>query len=78
MDHPLLKFTYLWVAFAVFRFLFLTFTENDGAEPENLFLKDIPMITAVVLFGLTALFAMVSPRLNDLGLKVGSISQGAK
>lgn len=78
MDHPLLKFTYLWVAFAVFRFLFLTFTENDGAEPENLFLKDIPMITAVVLFGLTALFAMVSPRLGDFGPKVGQVSGGSR
>jgi 4-hydroxybenzoate polyprenyltransferase len=37
-----------FVAYGIFRYLFLTFTKNEGGSPEEVLLKDIPMILTIL------------------------------
>ncbi|MDX2065538.1 MAG: decaprenyl-phosphate phosphoribosyltransferase [Fimbriimonadaceae bacterium] len=61
VQHPLLIATSIWVAFAIFRYLHLTFgpdADERAGEPEFIFLTDRPMILSVLGFLATALFAL--------------------
>lgn len=61
IQHPMLIATSIWVAFAIFRYLHLTFgpaADDRAGEPEFIFLTDRPMILSVIGFLATVLFAM--------------------
>jgi 4-hydroxybenzoate polyprenyltransferase len=56
--HPLLVVTFLWVGYAVFRYLHVVLQSSEGGEPEVLFLEDRPLQLAVLLFIVTTGIAM--------------------
>jgi hypothetical protein len=39
-----------FVLYGIFRYLYLVHKKNLGGSPENVFLKDIPMIVNIVLY----------------------------
>jgi len=56
--HPALILTTLFVAYGIYRYLLLLFGQDEGGEPEMLFVRDRHMIAALVGFVLTAVLAM--------------------
>lgn len=59
-QHVGLMLTALWVAYAIFRYVYLVVVQNEGDEPETLLFRDPHILTAVVLFVVTAALAMES------------------
>ncbi len=57
-SHPLLVITTIWVYYGVLRYLHLLFGQNEGGEPESLFLKDPHLLVSVAMFLLSSLAAM--------------------
>lgn len=57
-DHPYLAITIIWVYYAVLRYLHLLFGQEEGGEPETLFLKDSHLLVSVGLFLMTSVIAM--------------------
>jgi hypothetical protein len=41
--------------FGFFRYLYLAHTHNEGGSPEDVLLKDKPLLATIVLWALTAL-----------------------
>ncbi len=50
-----LSFTIPFVAFGLFRYMDLVYRHDQGERPEQVLLTDPPLITAVILYGLTAI-----------------------
>lgn len=44
-----------FVLYGVFRYLYLIHVRNQGGEPSELFIKDRPLLTAIVLWGVSVL-----------------------
>lgn len=57
-NHPYLAISIIWVYYAVIRYLHLLFSQEEGGEPETLFLKDRHLLVSVGLFLVTAAAAM--------------------
>lgn len=55
---PALIFTVPFVAYGVFRYLFLIYSRNLGGNPEEILLTDVPIITSVILWLGTVVFAL--------------------
>ena len=51
--HNLMMLTIPFVIFGMFRYLFLAHTQNAGGSPEEVFLKDRPLIVTIGLWILT-------------------------
>jgi 4-hydroxybenzoate polyprenyltransferase len=50
--NPYLYVTVPFVIYGVFRYMFLTFEKNLGAEPANLFMSDKPLFASVALWAI--------------------------
>jgi 4-hydroxybenzoate polyprenyltransferase len=48
--HNYMMLTVPFVLYGIFRYLYLVHKKNLGGSPENVFLKDIPMIVNIVLY----------------------------
>ena len=57
-EHKGLILTAPFVIYGIARYLFLTFTENEGGEPESLLFSDPHILVTIVLFGIAALLAI--------------------
>lgn len=58
LQHRSLLFTVPFVVLGVLRYLFIAFAKNDGGEPETVLVTDPQIIIAVVLFLISAVYAM--------------------
>ncbi|MBU4201316.1 MAG: decaprenyl-phosphate phosphoribosyltransferase [Verrucomicrobia bacterium] len=54
-----LALTIPFVIFGLFRYLDLVYRQSKGDQPEYILLTDIPLMIAIVLFGLSVLFIIV-------------------
>ncbi len=57
-EHKGLILTAPFVIYGIARYLFLTFTENEGGEPENLLFSDPHILVTILLFCVAALTAI--------------------
>jgi 4-hydroxybenzoate polyprenyltransferase len=53
--YPMLMITIPFVAYAIFRYLYLIYQRGGGGAPEELVLKDAPLAASIVLWGVTVL-----------------------
>jgi hypothetical protein len=56
--YPSLILTVPFVLFGVLRYMFLTFSKEEGGEPESVLLTDWQILAAVVLFLVAAFYAL--------------------
>lgn len=54
-----LSLTIPFVIFGIFRYLFLVYHHEKGEQPESILLTDIPLLSAIVLFGLSVIAIIV-------------------
>lgn len=50
----LMALTIPFVIYGIFRYLYLIYRKDEGGSPEELLLKDVPLLGCVVLWGLTS------------------------
>ena len=50
-----------FVLYGLFRYMYLVHVKNQGGEPEELVLKDRPLLLTVALWGLMAVVSPVFP-----------------
>ncbi|PDW04413.1 decaprenyl-phosphate phosphoribosyltransferase [Candidatus Viridilinea mediisalina] len=53
--YPMLMVTIPFVIYAIFRYLYLIYQRGEGGAPDELILKDWPLATSVLVWGLTVL-----------------------
>ncbi|MBP1466096.1 decaprenyl-phosphate phosphoribosyltransferase [Candidatus Chloroploca sp. M-50] len=53
--YPMLMMTIPFVIYAIFRYLYLIYQRGEGGAPEDLLLRDRPLASSVVLWGITVL-----------------------
>lgn len=53
--YPMLMLTIPFVAYAIFRYLYLIYQRGGGGAPEDLVLKDAPLAGSIILWGITVL-----------------------
>lgn len=53
--YPMLMITIPFVVYAIFRYLYLIYQRGEGGAPEELLLKDRPLASCVLLWGVTVL-----------------------
>lgn len=53
--YPMLMITIPFVAYAIFRYLYLIYQRGGGGAPEDLVLKDAPLAASILLWGVTVL-----------------------
>jgi hypothetical protein len=49
-----------FVAYGIFRYLFLSLTRNEGGSPEEVLLKDVPLILTVAGWVLTSMAVLAA------------------
>lgn len=52
---PLMLITVPFVIYGIFRYLYLVYKKDEGGSPEELLLKDAPMLADIVLWGMTVI-----------------------
>jgi 4-hydroxybenzoate polyprenyltransferase len=60
-DH-LMMLTIPFVAYGVFRYLFLSLTRNEGGSPEEVLLKDAPLILCILGWVVTSMIILTASR----------------
>ena len=50
-----------FVLYAVFRYLYLVYKKDEGGSPDEALLKDVPLLTCILLWGLTAVGILYAP-----------------
>jgi hypothetical protein len=58
----MMMITIPFVAYGVFRYLFLSLTRDEGGSPEEVLLKDIPMILTVIGWVVTSMVVLTAYR----------------
>ncbi|NJN15355.1 MAG: decaprenyl-phosphate phosphoribosyltransferase [Oscillochloris sp.] len=53
--YPMLMATIPFVIYAIFRYLYLIYQRGGGGAPEDLVLKDLPLASSIILWGITVL-----------------------
>ncbi len=53
--YPVLLFTIPFVVYGIFRYLYLIYRRGEGGAPEDLVLKDLPLASSILLWGVTVL-----------------------
>ena len=43
-----------FVIYAIFRYLYLVYQKDEGGTPEELLMRDRPLLASIVLWGITA------------------------
>jgi 4-hydroxybenzoate polyprenyltransferase len=61
-ENHLMMLTIPFVAYGVFRYLFLSLTRNEGGSPEEVLLKDVPLILCIVGWVLTSMIILTASR----------------
>ena len=61
-ENHLMMLTIPFVAYGVFRYLFLSLTRNEGGSPEEVLLKDIPLIICILGWVLTSMIVLTASR----------------
>ncbi|NWG21996.1 MAG: decaprenyl-phosphate phosphoribosyltransferase [Chloroflexi bacterium] len=51
---PVMMVTVPFVIYAIFRYLYLIYKQDGGGSPADLVLKDVPLASCIVLWGITA------------------------
>jgi 4-hydroxybenzoate polyprenyltransferase len=62
-DSHLMMLTIPFVIYAIFRYLYLIYQKDEGGSPEELLLRDRPLLVCIVLWGLTSVAILYSARL---------------
>jgi 4-hydroxybenzoate polyprenyltransferase len=57
-DNHLMMLTIPLVVYGIFRYLYLIHVEDEGGAPEELVLRDKPLLASVVLWGLAAIIVL--------------------
>lgn len=62
-DNHLMMLTIPFVLYGIFRYMYLVYQKNEGSSPEEVLLRDRPLLLCVILWGLTsaALLYLFSP-----------------
>jgi 4-hydroxybenzoate polyprenyltransferase len=58
----MMMITIPFVAYGVFRYLFLSLTRNEGGSPEEVLLKDVPLILTIVGWVVTSMVVLTAYR----------------
>ncbi len=53
-DNHLMMLTVPFVLYGIFRYLYLVYQKNQGSTPEEVLLRDRPLLVCIILWGLTA------------------------
>jgi 4-hydroxybenzoate polyprenyltransferase len=53
--YPVLIFTIPFVVYGIFRYLYLIYRRGEGGAPEDLVLKDLPLASSILFWGVTVL-----------------------
>ena len=53
--YPMLMITIPFVIYAIFRYLYLIYQHGEGGAPDELILKDLPLASSVLLWGIAVL-----------------------
>jgi hypothetical protein len=61
-ENHLMMLTIPFVAYGIFRYLFLSLTMNEGGSPEEVLLKDKPLIITIVAWVITSMVILSSTR----------------
>ena len=61
-ENHLMMLTIPFVAYGIFRYLFLSLTRNEGGSPEEVLLKDTPLILAIVGWVVTSMIILTASR----------------
>ena len=57
--YPMLMLTIPFVIYAIFRYLYLIYQRDGGGSPEELVLKDLPLMVSIMLWGISVLALML-------------------
>ncbi|NNJ10492.1 decaprenyl-phosphate phosphoribosyltransferase [Chloroflexales bacterium ZM16-3] len=57
--YPMLMATIPFVIYAIFRYLYLIYIRGEGGSPDELLLKDMPLASSVVLWGISVLTVLM-------------------
>ena len=52
-DHMI--YTFPFVLYGIFRYLYLTYQKNQGGSPEKALVSDLPLLLSVVLWGIACM-----------------------
>ena len=61
-ENHLMMLTIPFVAYGVFRYLFLSLTRNEGGSPEEVLLKDVPLIVCILGWVVTSMIVLTASR----------------
>jgi 4-hydroxybenzoate polyprenyltransferase len=61
-ENHLMMLTIPFVAYGVFRYLFLSLTRNEGGSPEEVLLKDAPLILCILGWVVTSMIVLTASR----------------
>lgn len=61
-ENHLMMLTIPFVAYGVFRYLFLSLTRNEGGSPEEVLLKDVPIILSILGWVITSMIILTASR----------------
>jgi 4-hydroxybenzoate polyprenyltransferase len=61
-ENHLMMLTIPFVAYGVFRYLFLSLTRDEGGSPEEVLLRDAPLIVCIVGWVLTSMIVLTASR----------------
>jgi 4-hydroxybenzoate polyprenyltransferase len=62
-DSHLMMLTIPFVIYALFRYLYLIYQRDEGGSPEELLLRDRPLLICIILWGLVSVAILYSARL---------------
>jgi hypothetical protein len=57
-NQPLMMLTIPFVLYGMFRYQYLIHVKREGGTPEEIVLKDLPLIVDLLLYGITVLILM--------------------
>ena len=61
-ENHLMMLTIPFVAYGVFRYLFLSLTRNEGGSPEEVLLKDRPLLISILAWVITSMIVLTASR----------------
>jgi 4-hydroxybenzoate polyprenyltransferase len=68
-ENHLMMVTIPFVLYGIFRYQYLIYQKNEGGAPDELLLRDRPLLVCVILWGLTAVAVLTLARIYNLPLQ---------